>query len=175
MAVCGHVWFVVLEEGMAEQFPSNSQCLGALWIVGGIHMILPLPVSSLSLSFCSLASLHLPPSLPPLPLSISLPPSLPQSNNNMKPKEGEITSRPWHWPLNLQVLYTKLYSHVFIKYTKFSTYIFRLSPWWYHLPYFLLVRYLCVWSGAWQRLQTLPANSAGLRIIPHKMPKFELS
>jgi len=25
-----------------------------------------------------------------------------ESNNNMKPKEGEITSKPWHWPLNLQ-------------------------------------------------------------------------
>jgi dolichyl-phosphate-mannose-protein mannosyltransferase len=25
-----------------------------------------------------------------------------ESNNNMKPKEGEITSRPWHWPINLQ-------------------------------------------------------------------------
>lgn len=25
-----------------------------------------------------------------------------ESNNNMKPKEGEVTSRPWHWPLNIQ-------------------------------------------------------------------------
>ncbi|CAI8034049.1 Protein O-mannosyl-transferase 2 [Geodia barretti] len=25
-----------------------------------------------------------------------------ESNNNMKPKEGEITSKPWHWPINLQ-------------------------------------------------------------------------
>jgi dolichyl-phosphate-mannose-protein mannosyltransferase len=25
-----------------------------------------------------------------------------ESNNNMKPKEGEITSQPWHWPINLQ-------------------------------------------------------------------------
>ena len=28
-----------------------------------------------------------------------------QSNNNMKPKEGEITSQPWQWPLNWQVTY----------------------------------------------------------------------
>ena len=26
-----------------------------------------------------------------------------QSNNNMKPKEGEVTSKPWHWPFNYQV------------------------------------------------------------------------
>ncbi|XP_064403207.1 protein O-mannosyl-transferase 2-like isoform X2 [Halichondria panicea] len=25
-----------------------------------------------------------------------------ESNSNMKPKEGEITSQPWHWPINYQ-------------------------------------------------------------------------
>ena len=25
-----------------------------------------------------------------------------QGNSGLKPKEGEITSRPWHWPLNLR-------------------------------------------------------------------------
>ncbi len=49
-----------------------------------------LPLSPLfSLSLCLLS-----PSLPP---SLSL-----QSNNNMKPKEGEVTSQPWQWPLNYQ-------------------------------------------------------------------------
>ena len=50
---------------------------------------------------CTVASYvePLPPPLPSPPLS-SL---VPQSNNNLKPKEGEVTSRPWQWPLNMRV------------------------------------------------------------------------
>ena len=39
---------------------------------------------------------------PPLP-SPPLSSLVPQSNNNLKPKEGEVTSRPWQWPLNMRV------------------------------------------------------------------------
>ena len=28
-----------------------------------------------------------------------------QGNAGLKPKEGEITSRPWQWPINYKVLY----------------------------------------------------------------------
>jgi len=27
-----------------------------------------------------------------------------QGNSGLKPKEGEITSKPWQWPLNYKVL-----------------------------------------------------------------------
>lgn len=36
-----------------------------------------------------------------------------QSNNNMKPKEGEVTSQPWQWPVNYQVSPTPLLIHLF--------------------------------------------------------------
>lgn len=29
-----------------------------------------------------------------------------QGNAGLKPKEGEVTSRPWQWPINLRVSYT---------------------------------------------------------------------
>lgn len=40
-----------------------------------------------------------------------------QSNNNMKPKEGEVTSQPWQWPLNYRVrLFVCLFvcCHIFL-------------------------------------------------------------
>lgn len=31
-----------------------------------------------------------------------------QGNAGLKPKEGEITSRPWQWPINYRVKYISL-------------------------------------------------------------------
>lgn len=31
-----------------------------------------------------------------------------QGNAGLKPKEGEITSRPWQWPINYKVSFTSL-------------------------------------------------------------------
>jgi dolichyl-phosphate-mannose-protein mannosyltransferase len=28
-----------------------------------------------------------------------------QGNAGLKPKEGEVTSRPWQWPINYRVMY----------------------------------------------------------------------
>ena len=100
---------------VAEVLPVYSTELHCMLVVGAVEDIgnESTALVCLSLSFavtsppCFLPSLSpfLPPSLSPflpLTLSHSLPLAL-QSNNNMKPKEGEITSRPWHWPINLQV------------------------------------------------------------------------
>ena len=31
-----------------------------------------------------------------------------QGNAGLKPKEGEVTSRPWQWPINYRVIITHL-------------------------------------------------------------------
>lgn len=39
-----------------------------------------------------------------------------QGNAGLKPKEGEVTSKPWQWPLNYKVLFYFIRSipHLFI-------------------------------------------------------------
>lgn len=31
-----------------------------------------------------------------------------QGNAGLKPKEGEVTSRPWQWPINFRVSFFKI-------------------------------------------------------------------
>ena len=37
-----------------------------------------------------------------------------QGNSGLKPKEGEVTSQPWQWPINLRVSIKNFYDHLFL-------------------------------------------------------------
>ena len=52
-------------------------------------------------------------------------------NSGLKPKEGEITSKPWQWPINLKVIFPFLlayYTNIVLRYILIS--IGSILFWW---------------------------------------------
>lgn len=61
-----------------------------------------------------------------------------QGNSGLKPKEGEVTSRPWQWPLNYKVQFYSIDNHT-------KMYLCNLKMKYYRDNFFLviIIKFIC--------------------------------